>query len=228
MTRSDFLQFAPHFLIVWVPLAIISEAIVIYDLRKNNYFLGGLMKWVWGLTVLYAGPIGLLVYYTTGRGQIPEDSLQRKAFRSVSHCYSGCGLGEIVGVFIAAGLLSWGNWGVSILTFILAYIIGFGFTIGPLMQGGESFKSALKDSIIAETLSITVMEVVAIAIDLYLAKGTNLGHPIFWFSLIVSLMAGYFAAYPVNWLLIRYGIKEGMHNPQHMMHMAMEGGDHKH
>jgi hypothetical protein len=40
--------------------------------------------------------------------------------------------------------------------------------------------------------------------------------PIFWSSLVVSLTAGLAAAYPVNVLLIRFGVKEGMHSPREM------------
>lgn len=42
-----------------------------------------------------------------------------------------------------------------------------------------------------------------------------MGEPRFWASLVVSLSVGLFAAYPVNLLLIRFGIKEGMHDPKH-------------
>ena len=41
-----------------------------------------------------------------------------------------------------------------------------------------------------------------------------MGDAIFWSSLIVSLTAGLVAAYPVNVLLIRFGVKEGMMDPR--------------
>jgi hypothetical protein len=45
------------------------------------------MKFVWGFTVLYSGPVGLAVYWYSGRSQIRRDSLWRRGFRSVCHCY---------------------------------------------------------------------------------------------------------------------------------------------
>ncbi len=49
----------------------------------------------------------------------------------MAHCYSGCGLGEIIGVLALAGLLSMTGWPVNLATFWLAYVIGFAFTLGP-------------------------------------------------------------------------------------------------
>lgn len=127
-------------LAVWALVSLACAAWVIHDLRRHNAFLGGMMKVAWVLTVLYSGPLGLAVYWYTGRGQIAHDSLWRKSFRSVAHCYSGCGLGEIIGVLTLAGLLAISGWPVNLVSFTLAYLIGFAFTLGPLMQAGEAFR----------------------------------------------------------------------------------------
>ncbi len=174
------------------------------------------MQWVWILTVLYSGLIGLAIYYYSGRKQIVHDSLPRRGFRSVAHCYSGCGAGEITGVFITAGLLSLGNLWVALVSFTLAYVAGYAMTAGPLIQEGVAVKQALKDAFYSETASIAVMEIVAIGADLYLAGDAGMGETLFWSSLVVSLTLGLAAAYPVNLLLIRFGVKEGMHSPKHV------------
>ena len=70
-------------------------------------------------------------------------------------------------------------------------------------------RTALWDAFLAETPSITVMEVTAIGVSLWLAQGAGMGEAAFWSSLIVSLSAGLIVAYPVNVLLIRWGVKEG-------------------
>ena len=204
-------------LIGWLSTSLLALVIVIRDLRKHNYFLGSLMKWVWALTVVYSGFAGLLIYYYSGRGQIPRDNIFRKGFRSVAHCYSGCGAGEIAGIIIAAGILSLDTWWVAGISFFLAYVAGFALTVGPLMQSGVSFNTAVKDAFYSETASITVMEVVAIGVDIYLAGDATMGEPLFWTSLLTSLTLGLLAAYPVNVLLIKWGVKEGMHNPKMMM-----------
>ncbi|KAA2312694.1 DUF4396 domain-containing protein [Pseudooceanicola sediminis] len=211
---------SPYFIITWAILMIPSLIIVIRALRVNNAHLMPLMKVVWGFTVAYSGPLGLLIYWLTGRKEISDDNDWRRAFRSVAHCYSGCGMGEIVGVLIAVGLLSLGNLWTALITFVLAYVAGFALTIGPEMQGGTAFRQAFHDALLAETPSIAVMEVVAIGVDLLLAGNAGMGDWKFWSSLVISLTCGLLAAYPVNLLLIRHGVKEGMMDPRMTDHHA--------
>lgn len=215
------------FLGTWLTASLLSVGVLIWDLKKRNPEIMSLMQLVWILTVLYSGPIGLMIYYYSGRKQIEQDSLWRRSFRSVAHCYSGCGAGEVVGVVTAVGLLSLGNWWVAGITFILAFAAGFALTMFPLMQEGVPFHEALKDSAYSETASITVMEIVAIGVDLWLAGKSTMGDVLFWSSLVVSLTLGLVAAYPVNVILIKLGIKEGMHNPKKMAE-EMNHGDHAH
>ena len=204
----------------WGALAAASVLLLLRDLRRCNPEVAGLMKFVWIFTAAYSGPLGLWVYWSSGRKQIPRDSLWRRAARSVAHCYSGCGLGEVTGVIITVGLLSLGNWWVAGVTFALAYVAGFVLTVGPLMQDGVGFGEALLDAFYSETASITVMEMVAVTIDLLLARSATMSDAIFWSSLVVSLTMGLAAAYPVNALLIRLGVKEGMHSPREMANHA--------
>jgi hypothetical protein len=204
----------PLVLGAWAVAAIVSLLWLLRDLRVNNPAIAGLMKWVWILTVLYSGPIGLAFYHYSGRAQISRDSLFRRGFRSTAHCYSGCGAGEIVGVTVAVGVLALGNLGISLMTFTLAYLFGYALTVGPLLQEGVGLPTALRDAFITETPSIVVMEVVAIGVDLWLAAGATIGQALFWGSLIFSLSMGLFAAYPVNIALVALGVKEGMMDPR--------------
>ena len=203
------------FIVAWAALMIPSQVVLIRDLRTKNAHLMSLMKLVWVLTVLYSGPLGLLIYWTCGRKEIPDDGLGRRAFRSVAHCYSGCGLGEVVGLVIAVGLLQMQTTGIALTTFGFAYVAGFALTVGPLVQDGTPIGTALWDAVLAETPSITVMEVTAIGVDLALSGSAGMGHPLFWSSMIVSLTLGLLAAYPVNVALIHFGVKEGMMDPRH-------------
>lgn len=205
---------SPLFISIWLPIVLLSLVWLIRDLRHNNPEIPGLMQWVWALTVLYSGPIGLALYFYSGRRQIRRDSLWRRGCRSVAHCYSGCGAGEVAGIVIAAGLLALGNLYVALTTFVLAYVAGFAMTVGPLVQEGVGLRQALWDAFYSETASITVMEVVAIGVDLWLAGDAGMGQPLFWSSLIFSLSMGLLAAYPVNVLLIHWGVKKGMHDPR--------------
>src|SRR6056297_245946 len=115
----------PTYLAAWGALVAVSLGVLVRDLRKNNTELKSLMDFVWGFTVLYSGPFGLVGYWYSGRTQIDHDSLWRKGFRSVSHCYSGCGTGEVLGVSMAVGLFAFKTTGTVALTFSLAYFFGY-------------------------------------------------------------------------------------------------------
>lgn len=175
------------------------------------------MQLVWFLTVTYSGLFGLAVYWKTGRKQITTDSIYRRGFRSTAHCYSGCGLGEIVGITIAVAYFSGTTLAIIVGTFSFAYLFGFGLTVGPLMQDGETLINSLKDAISTETASITIMEIAAVGTDLFLVQGRpqSLIEPFFWVALFTSLSVGFIVAYPVNIYLIKNGVKSGMMNPQH-------------
>ncbi|EDM69706.1 hypothetical protein RAZWK3B_07844 [Roseobacter sp. AzwK-3b] len=208
----------PLFLTVWALAMLPSLAILLWDMRVRNAHLMPLMKWVWALTVIYSGPVGLAVYGWSGRKEIPADGPWRRAARSVAHCYSGCGMGEIAGLVLTVGILSLSTVWVAGVTFAFAYAAGFALTVGPLMQEGTPFGAAVRDALWSETPSITVMEIVAIGVDLTLAGDAGMGDVLFWSSMIVSLTCGLIAAYPVNLILIRLGIKQGMMDPRNTDH----------
>ncbi|MFC3476495.1 DUF4396 domain-containing protein [Halobacterium litoreum] len=207
----------PQVLAAWAALVAVSLGVLAWDLRKRNQAIPSLMKGVWALVVLYSGPMGLALYWYAGRTQIPSDSLWRRGVRSTAHCYSGCGAGEVTGVVLLVGVLAIGDTVVTTLgTFAFAYTFGYALTVGPLMQEGESFGTAVMDALYSETPSITVMEVTAIGTDLLIAGSATIGDPLFWGALAFSLSVGFVAAYPVNAGLIAVGVKEGMSNPAEM------------
>lgn len=111
------------YLLTWGIIVAFSLAVLMWDIRQYNSELQSLMKFVWGFTVLYSGPIGLAGYWWSGRTQIDYDSFWRKGFRSVCHCYSGCGTGEDLGVSIAVDLLAFKTTGTILLSFTFAYLL---------------------------------------------------------------------------------------------------------
>ena len=216
----------PTYLAGWGVLILVCVGTLWWDIRKRNRALPSMMKFVWTLVVAYSGPFGLAVYWYSGRTQISNDSLWRRGFRSTSHCYSGCGAGEVVGMVAIAGALAIGSTLVQTVgTFALAYTFGYALTMGPLMQEGESFRTAFSDTFYSETPSITIMEITAIGTDLLLAQGAKFGDPLFWGSLAFSLSVGFLFAYPVNTALVRFGVKEGMMNPKKMRDDGAQAAD---
>jgi hypothetical protein len=208
----------PQVAIAWIAFVGVSIGTLWWDIRKRNQALPSMMKGVWSLVVLYSGPFGLGLYWYAGRTQISTDSLWRRGVRSTAHCYSGCGAGEVVGITIAQGALALTVGWVAAITFGFAYLFGYALTVGPLMQEGVSFGQAAKDALYSETPSITIMEIVAIGADLLLASEAHMGDILFWLALVLSLSLGFVAALPVNVVLVKFGVKEGMKNPAEMGH----------
>lgn len=112
----------------------------------------------------------------------------------------------------------------TISVWILDYIFAFGlgiafqyFTIKPMRQlsAKQGFLQALK----ADALSLTAWQVGMYGLmgvgQFLIFKpvfGTQLeaNTPEFWFLMQLAMLAGFATSYPVNWWLLRKGIKELM------------------
>lgn len=89
---------------------------------------------------------------------------------------------------------------------VLAFVFGYGLTLQPLLSSGIAVRAALGLALAADTLSITVMEIVDNAIVLLIPGAMDAGvtSVLFWGSLALSLAVAGVAAYPVNrWLISR-------------------------
>ena len=133
-------------------------------------------------------------------------SLNRLALAATWHCLTGCAIGEILGLVIAAAL-DWGNVASIAIAIVLAFCFGYSLTLRPLVTGGMPLRRALSVAFAADTVSITVMEIVDNAFVLVVpgAMAAGLGDALFWWSLAVSLALAFVAAFPVNRLLIARG-----------------------
>jgi hypothetical protein len=132
-------------------------------------------------------------------------SLNRLAASATTHCLTGCAIGEVLG-FVVGTWLGWGNLATIVLAIALAYVFGYSFTLGPLLRGGIALGPALALAFAADTLSITVMEIVDNGVVLVLpgAMEATLGDALFWGSLALALAVAWVAAFPVNrWLIAR-------------------------
>lgn len=148
------------------------------------------------------------------------------------HCGSGCTLGDIVAewlVFLVPAIAVWFGFqslfaekifAVWIVDYLFAYAFGVVFqyfTIAPMRNLGlwPGIWAAIK----ADTLSLTAWQVGMygfMAFAHFYLFGTLLGTrlavntPEFWFMMQIAMICGFLTAYPVNWWLIRTGIKEKM------------------
>jgi len=146
--------------------------------------------------------------HSHSHNQEEEQSKSKLAFSATLHCLLGCGIGEVVGVIIGTALLM-----TNVNTLILAVSLGFvfGFILGmrPLLKAGFNFKNAFKTVLIAEGLSIVVMETTEVLVEVYTPGVMEAGLTswIFWAGMLLALTAGFIAAYPVNYYLIGIGIR---------------------
>ena len=148
------------------------------------------------------------------------------------HCGSGCTLGDIIAEWAAVFLpaiavyLGWKSifaekmFAVWIFDYILAFLFGIAFqyfTIKPMRS--LSVWQGLVQAVKADTLSLTAWQVgmygfMAIAHFGIFAGllGAKLHVPSveFWFMMQIAMWFGLATSYPVNWWLIRVGIKEKM------------------
>ncbi len=132
-------------------------------------------------------------------------TLNRLAFSATTHCLTGCAIGEVLGMVLGTAL-RWSNHATVVVSVILAFCFGYALTLRPLIAGGLSLAAALKLAFAADTLSITVMEIVDNAIMLLIpgAMDAPLSSVLFWGSLGFSLVVAGVAAFPINrWLIAR-------------------------
>jgi len=79
----------------------------------------------------------------------------------------------------------------------------------PLKNAGFTLGKALKTVIIAEGLSIAVMEAFEVITEMAI-PGVMTAHitdSIFWIGMIAALAVGFIAAFPVNYIFIKRGVR---------------------
>ena len=152
--------------------------------------------------------------------------------KGASHCGSGCMIGDILAEWLAFLLPSvavWFGWktvssdkifAVWGLDFVFAFLLGIAFqyfTIKPMRDLSPA--AGLVAAIKADTLSLLSWQIGMygfMAFAQFYLLGHFLGHraevntPEFWFMMQLAMIAGFITAYPVNWWLVRSGLKEKM------------------
>ncbi len=127
------------------------------------------------------------------------------ALSATLHCLTGCAIGEILGLAIGTAL-GWSNAPTIVLAIALAFLFGYSFTFVPLVRRGMPLRAAAAVALTADTISITVMEIVDNAVVLVIPGAMNAGldTALFWGSLALALALAFVAAFPVNrWLIAR-------------------------
>jgi len=148
------------------------------------------------------------------------------------HCGSGCALGDLCAewlvfavpaVAIALGwhvLFTEKMFAAWIVDYLFAYVFGIVFqywTIAPMRK--LSLVAGLMAAIKADTLSLTAWQLgmygfMAIVhfgpFKQFLGIELRTDSAEFWFMMQLAMICGFVTSYPVNWWLVRSGIKERM------------------
>lgn len=140
-----------------------------------------------------------------GRPSTGRD-LTRMAIMATLHCLTGCAIGEVLGMVLATWW-GWGNAPSVVLAIVLAFAFGYALTISAVLRSGLSLRAAIGIAFAADTISITVMEIMDNAVILAVpgAIDAGLAAPLFWGSLAISLLAAFAVTVPVNRALIARG-----------------------
>jgi hypothetical protein len=134
-----------------------------------------------------------------------QTSLNRLALSATVHCLTGCAIGEVLGLVIGTAL-GFSDLGTIVLAVALAFLFGYTLTSLPLLRSGLALSTVVPLALAADTISITIMEIVDNLVMLVIpgAMDAGLDSIRFWGSLAIALVVAGAAAYPVNrWLLAR-------------------------
>lgn len=143
-----------------------------------------------------------------GHHSSPKENYLALAFSATVHCLVGCGLGEVLGMVIGTWL-EMSDTSTMILAISLGFVLGFVFGMIPFLRAGYSFGRAFKQVLITEGLSIAVMETVEVLVQVYTpgVMDAHLDEWIFWKGMMLGLLAGFIAAFPINYLFVKKGIR---------------------
>lgn len=144
----------------------------------------------------------------------------QSVFVSTTHCSSGCSLGDMIGVPIVfltgltiAGSTLFAEYAVE---FVLAYLFGIAFQYyGMGFEQHDQPGQALKNAIKADTWSLIAFEIgmfgwMAVAHYRLFVQMPEPTTAVFWFMMQIAMTLGFLTSYPVNWLLVKKGIKHAM------------------
>lgn len=169
---------------------------------------------------------------TKSRRSTPDTPFSVMVGKGALHCGAGCTLGDIVAESLATffpGVALWFGWrnlfdekmfAVWILDYMLAFLLGVAFqyfTIRPMR--GLSVRDGLIEALKADALSLTAWQVGMYGFMAFAQFGVFrpvLGFSLaadsveFWFMMQFAMIAGFLTSYPVNWWLLKAGIKEKM------------------
>jgi len=104
-----------------------------------------------------------------------------------------------------------------VLAVALAFFFGYLLTIRSVRSAGLTVRAAIKVALIADTVSIAVMEIVdnAIIVAIPGAMDAGIGGWLFWASLAFALGVAFVLTVPINRLMINRGLGHAVVHQHH-------------
>ena len=207
-------------LCVWFALTAVSLIYVTYDLIARTPEMK-VMKWGWILVVLYTGPVALVIYWfscrepTQGSHEKFIAPLWKQSVGSTIHCLAG----DATGIIVAAAITSVLGLPMG-MDAVVEYAAGFSFGLFVFqalfmkdMLGG-TYWQAVRATWLAEWLSMNAVMagmvpvmIVLMTRDMQAMEPIN---PRFWGIMSLATLVGAALAFPINWWLVKEGLKHGM------------------
>jgi hypothetical protein len=210
----------PGMLLLWFILTAGSLIFVVWDLLYRTPTMW-VMKLAWILIILYAGPIGLVLYLLACREPLRGTHEQfiaahwKQAVGSMMHCVAG----DATGIILAAAVVF--HFGLPngidiIVEYCAAFVVGlliFQALFMKSMLGGNYFV-AVRKTFFAETVSMNMVMLGMIPVMIILMSripgSDDPMQPTFWGVMSLATMVGMVTAYPINSWMVAKGIKHGM------------------
>jgi hypothetical protein len=207
-------------LVIWFASTAVSVAYIAYDLFTRTPEMK-IMKWGWILVALYTGPVALAVYWFSCREPAPGTHetfvapLWKQSVGSTIHCLAG----DATGIIVAASITLLLGLPMGVDT-IVEYVAGF--SLGLLVFQalfmkdvlGGTYGQAVRKTWLAEWLSMNaVMSGMIPIMVIVMSRHMGAMEPTsgrFWAVMSLACLVGAVLAYPVNWWLVKHGLKHGM------------------
>lgn len=213
--------------IISLAAAFATAIFIIVDLRRHPQSMAVLNP-VWPITrfISARSPSG-----PTGRwdGRRTPASMTMAARTSPSgsphfvgstHCGAGCTLGDIIAefmVFFAGIAIAGSTFGAQLVfDYTFAFLLGITFQYASIvptrgLKPIEGIIAAVK----ADALSLTAFEVglfgwMAQMRFVFFHPALKPDSPVFWFMMQIGVVIGFATTFPMNWFLVKVGIKEAM------------------
>jgi hypothetical protein len=133
----------------------------------------------------------------------------RTSAQATLHCLTGCVIGEVAGLLVGT-VIGLSPWPMIVLATALSYVSGITLGLLPVMRSQHvGLLAAFKIIWIGEVISIGVMEIVMNFVDYQMGgMGTKSVFVwTFWRGLALAIPAGFLAAWPVNYWLLKRELK---------------------